>query len=180
MKNSNEKLNAIIRKGNQRLKVIEEIKNSLDNIVDSAHELSSELKKEKRNSGHGLLDYLKKNLAAKTDSEGLTFLFQIKEHYLNLMDQAIIEEDSHKRKNLQEELNDIIEPKINFYKDKINSKDFINNFESNSKIPIELDEVKHKELKIYDLPNGFSQISCSASKEEIMDYFMILTKVLVL
>lgn len=176
MKNSNEKLNAIIREGNQRLKAIEEIKTVFDNLVDSAKEFSSEVREEKRNSRKSLVDYLKKNLAEKTDSERLTFLFQIKEHYLNLMDQAKINEDNYQLKNFQEELTQIINPKISFYKDKINSKDLISNSESKTEIPVELDESKHKELKFYALPNGFSQISCSASKEEIMDYFMILTK----
>ena len=35
---------------------------------------------------------------------------------------------------------------------------------------------KREQLKTYPLPEGFSQIDCSATKEEILAFFLILTK----
>jgi hypothetical protein len=176
MKNSNEKLNAIIRKGNKNLQEIEKFKAVSDNMVKSFYELSKVSKSEKRNRLKAVVENLKKGLISKSDSECLTYLFHLKEHYLDLMDQSKIDEDKHKRLFLQEVLSDIIEPKLDLYKEKVQSLEITGLSNLKSKAPIELDNSKHEELTIHPLPDGFCQISCSASKDEILNYFMILTK----
>ena len=176
MKNSNEKLNAIIRKGNQNLQEIEKFKTLSDNLLKSFHELSRVSKEEKRNRLKAVVENLKKDLISKSDSECLTYLFELKGFYLDLMDQSKIDNDNQKRMFLQEVMTDIIEPKINLYKEKVKSIDLIGQSVTKSKTYNELDDPNYEELKIYPLPNGFRQISCSASKDEILNYFMILSK----
>jgi len=176
MQNSNKKLNAIIRKGNKNLQEIEKFKAVSDNILKSFHELSRVSKEEKRSRLKGVVESLKKGLISKSDSERLIYLFELKSFYLDLIDQSKIDDDNQKRLFLQEVMIEIIEPKINLYKERTESLDLIDSSNSKFKVPIELDNSNHEELKTYALPNGFSQISCSASKEEIIDFFMILTK----
>lgn len=176
MKNSNEKLNAIIRKGNKNLQEIEKFKAVSDNILKSFHELSRVSKEEKRNRLKGVVESLKKGLISKSDSERLIYLFELKRFYLDLMDQSKIDNDNQKRLFLKEVMIDIIEPKINLYKERVESLEITGLSNLKSETSIELDNSNHEELKTYPLPDGFRQISCSASKDEILNYFMILTK----
>ena len=59
MQNSNEKLNAIIRKGNKNLQKIEKFKAVSDDILESFLELSRVSKEEKRNRLKGVVESLK-------------------------------------------------------------------------------------------------------------------------
>ena len=194
MSKSNKNLNAIIRKANQDFKAIEEIKKITDRVFDSFYEFSRVTKEERKNKLRKISNDLKKDLDSKTNSECLNHLFELKRVYIDIITQSQIDDDKIKQLFLQEVIADIIEPKINLYRELIQSNSTIEGLNNSFKAKKEqkgdymgvagkLNDNADitapssiKNLITYKLPDGFCQISCSASKEEILNYFMILTK----
>ena len=176
MSKSNKNLNAIIRKANQDFKAIEEIKKIADGVFDSFYEFSRVTKEERKNKLRKISNDLKKDLDSKTNSECLNHLFELKRVYIDIITQSKIDDDKIKQLFLQEVIADIIEPKINLYRELIQSNSTIEGLNNSFKVKKEQKASSLKNLRTYKLPDGFCQISCSASKEEILNYFMILTK----
>ena len=176
MSKSNKNLNAIIRKANQDFKAIEEIKKIADGVFDSFYEFSRVTKEERKNKLRKISNDLKKDLDSKTNSECLNHLFELKRLYIDIITQSKIDDDKIKQLFLQEVIADIIEPKINLYRELIQSNSTIEGLNNSFKVKKEQKASSLKNLITYKLPDGFCQISCSASKEEILNYFMILTK----
>ena len=176
MSKSNKNLNAIIRNANQDFKAIEEIKKIADGVFDSFYEFSRVTKEERKNKLRKISNDLKKDLDSKTNSECLNHLFELKRLYIDIITQSKIDDDKIKQLFLQEVIADIIEPKINLYRELIQSNSTIEGLNNSFKVKKEQKASSLKNLITYKLPDGFCQISCSASKEEILNYFMILTK----
>ena len=175
--------------------IITEISKAVKQLIDGFIEYTNDIKEIDRKQYSGYFDWLSESVAAcESKVDALHFLMKEKANCEDKIIRAKIESDVITEKDYEKVIRQFIEPLIRRYKEWIvfEKEHPISVATENgqlgvietSKEKVELiriaevnDSVVQNESVILSLPKGFAKISCDASKEQISNFFSILTKV---